>query len=79
MEKDKEMIKLIINPITPYICFIVAFIFFRKENVSLGQALMFPLRRAALKRSPKTKDVFTNIGILIILLGFVLAVIYVSV
>jgi hypothetical protein len=72
------MVELIINPITPYICFAVAFIFFRKENVSLSRALMFPLRRAALKRTPKSKEIFTNIGILFILLGFLLAFIYVS-
>ena len=74
----EKMIGLIVNPITPYISFIVAFVFFRKENVTLSKALMFPLRRAGLKRSPKTKEIFTNTGIIFIVLGFVLAFIYVS-
>jgi len=71
------MIKIIINPITPYICFAVVFIFFRKEGVSIWKALMFPLRRAALKRTPKINDVFTGNGIIIFLIGLVLAFIYV--
>jgi hypothetical protein len=71
------MMKLIINPITPFICFALALIFFRKDRVSLGSALFFFIRRSALIFDTKMKDIFTAGGIYLFILGLALAVAYV--
>ena len=71
------MIKLIINPITPFICFSIALMFFRKDDVSLSAALFFFVRRSALVFDTKMKDVFTVRGIYLFVLGLILAIIYV--
>lgn len=71
------MMKLIINPITPFICFAIALTFFRKGGVSLGSALFFFIRRSALIFDTKMKDVFTTGGIYLFILGLALAVAYV--
>lgn len=71
------MIKLIINPITPFICFAFALTFFRKDHVSLSTALFFFVRRSALIFDTKMKDIFTERGIYLFVLGLIMAIVYV--
>lgn len=71
------MAKFIINPLSPYICFALALVFFRKDGISLSSALLFFIRRCALNFDTRMRDVFTTKGIYLFLLGFILAVAYV--
>ena len=72
------MINLLINPATAFVCFVFAIICFRREQVTIGQALMLPLRRAALISNPKFTDVFTTPGIILLILGSLIALIDVA-
>ena len=73
------MIKFFINPATAFICFALAMIFFRKEQRTIGEALMVPLRRAALDFKCKFTDVFTTPGILLLIAGSLIALLDVAV
>lgn len=74
-----NMIKFLINPATAFICIALAMIFFRKEQTTIGEALMLPLRRAALNFKPKFTDVFTIPGILLLIAGSLIALLDVSI
>ncbi|MFH2059320.1 MAG: hypothetical protein ABIJ59_10515 [Pseudomonadota bacterium] len=67
------MIDFIINPVNAFICFGLAIICFRKEEVSIGQALMLPLQRAALSYKTKFTDVFKIPGIILLISGSLIA------
>ena len=73
------MIKFLINPATAFICIALAMIFFRKEQIKIGEALMLPLRRAALNFKPKFTDVFTMPCILLLIAGSLIALLDVAV
>jgi hypothetical protein len=73
------MINFLINPAMAFICIALAMIFFRKEQITIGEALMLPLRRAALNFKPKFTDVFTMSGILLLLAGSLIALLDVAV
>ncbi len=73
------MIEFVINPATAILCIAFAIIFFRKEQITIGEALMLPLRRAALNFKPKFTDVFTMPGIILLIAGSLIALIDVAV
>lgn len=68
-----------INPATAFICFALAMIFFRKKQITIGEALMLPLRRASLSFKYKFTDVFTMPGILLLIAGSLIALLDVAV
>lgn len=72
------MMEFFINPATAFICIALAMIFFRKEEITVKEALMLPLRRAALNFKPKFTDVFTLPGILLLITGSLLALLDVA-
>lgn len=72
------MIKFFVNPATAFICIALAMIFFRKEQITIGEALMLPLRRATLKFKPKFNEVFTMPGILLLITGSLIALLDVT-
>ena len=67
------MLRFLINPATAFICIALAMILCRKEQITIGEALMLPLRWAALNFKPKLKDVFTMPGILLLIAGSLIA------
>jgi hypothetical protein len=72
--KNSFVMKVLISPISAYFCFAIAFIFFRKKGVTIWDAIMFPLRRASLNYDPPfVKDIFTNKGIFLLILGSLIA------
>ena len=73
-----NIVKFVINPATAFICITFAIIFFRKEKITIGQALMLPLRRAALNFKPKFTDIFTLPGIVMLIIGSLIALIDVA-
>lgn len=73
------MLEFIINPSTAFLCIAFAIIFFRKEQITIGEALMLPLRRVALNFKPKFRDVFTMPGIILLIAGSLIALIHVAV
>jgi hypothetical protein len=68
---------IFVNPVSPFICFVLAILFGRKNGVSIRTAIYFPIRRSALNFQPKTNEIFDKKGILLIIAGYILAVIYV--
>ena len=66
--------KYIINMITPFVCLAIAIIFFRKREVSIGKALS---RCAGFLYFSEYKNVFSKNGIVVIFIGYLIAVIYV--
>ncbi len=70
-----DIIHFIINPVTAYGCIIVAIICFRREKASISQALMIPFRRATLIFKPKFTEIFTVPGIILLILGSLIALI----
>ena len=73
------MIEFLINPATAFLSIAFAIIFFRKEQITIGEALLLPLRRAALNFKPKFRDVFTMPGIILLIAGSLIALIHVAV
>jgi len=72
------MMEYLINPATAFICIFLAMIFFRKKQVTIGEALMFFLRRAALNFKTKFTDVFAKPGILLLIAGSLIALLDVA-
>jgi len=66
--------RFIFNMITPFICIAVAILFFRKQEVSVWKALS---RCAGFLYFSEYKEVFSNTGIVVILIGYLIAIIYV--
>jgi hypothetical protein len=67
------MLDFFINPLTAFIFIFSGIIFFRKEKVTIGQAFMFFLKRAALNFQPKINEYFTSGGIALLSLGTLIA------
>lgn len=63
----------LVNPATVFILFAIAIIFFRKDQISLGETLMFFFRRASLNFKQKLSDVFKIQGILLLIFGSLIA------
>lgn len=66
------MLEYLINPVTACFCFAVAVIRFRRDRVTVGQSLMFFLRRAALNFKTRITEVFTPPGIGLLVVGLLL-------
>ena len=68
-----KLLDLIIHPGTAYFCLFAAMILFRKKDITFGQAFMFPFRRVIYFGKPKVTDIFTNTGIVVFILGLLIA------
>lgn len=66
--------RYIFNMVTPFICLAVALIFFRRNGVSIGKALS---RCAGFLYFNEYKEVFSKSGIVVIFIGYLIAIIYV--
>jgi hypothetical protein len=58
------------------VCFALAFIYFRKDNVAVSEALVYSLKCVGFRSGPKLRDIYTKNGIYLIFLGYIIGFFY---